>query len=79
MEVEAKMNLWTNERMVPNQLIQLLNIPDLPDELREEIKRASRELEESGAVTYPTKARVEHYLYKYREYLTALYKDNQGG
>jgi len=72
------MNLWTNERMIPKQLIQLLNAPNLPHELREEIKRASRELEKSGAVTYPTKARLEYYLYKHREYLTALYKDNQG-
>lgn len=63
--------------MIPDELIQLLKIPGLPDELREEITRASSELAESGAVTYPTKARIEHYLHQYREQLTVLYKDNQ--
>jgi len=70
-------NLWTDERMIPDELIQLLNIPNLPDELRDELTRASNELVESGAVTYPTKARIEHYLYKYREYLAVLSEDNR--
>ena len=68
------MNPWSNERMIPDELIQLLSTPGLPDELRGEITQASKELAESGAVTYPTKSRIEYYLHKYQGYITASYK-----
>lgn len=67
---------WTNERKIPRELIQLLDAPDLPNELRGEIRRACDEVAESGAVTYPTKARIEYYLHKYSENLSSLFEVN---
>ena len=53
---------FTNERKIPRSAINLLNVPNLPEDLRKAITQAREELKETGAVTYPTSSRVEHYL-----------------
>ena len=71
------MNLWTDERKIPDVLLQLLKIPDIPEDLRKELLQAYKEIDEGGAVTYPTKARVEYYLYQYQEYISELVKKSE--
>jgi len=75
------MNLyrWTDERRMPDMLLQLLSVPDVPADLRKELLQAYQEIEERGAVTYPTKARVEYYLHQYQDYILELVKklDNE--
>jgi len=66
------MNIWTDERKMPDMLLQLLNIPNIPEDLRKELLQAYKEVDEGGAVTYPTKARVEYYLCQYQEYISEL-------
>jgi len=56
---------WSNERRIPEELVSLLQEPNLPKELRTSILRAYDEVERNGAVTYATKAQVEYYLHKY--------------
>ena len=68
------MNLWTDERKMPDTLSELLRVPDIPEDLRKELLQAYKEVKESGAVTYPTKARVEYYLYQHRDYIAELIK-----
>ena len=68
------MNLWTDEQRIPDMLLQLLEIPDIPEDLRKELLQAYKEVDEGGAVTYPTKARVEYYLYQHQEYISELVK-----
>ncbi len=68
------MNLWTDERRIPDMLLQLLKIPDIPEDLRKELLQAYKEVDEGGAVAYPTKARVEYYLYRYQEHISELVK-----
>lgn len=76
------MNLyhWDDERRMPDLLLQLLSIPDVPEDLWKELLQAYNEVEEIGAVTYSTKARVEYYLHQYQDYITELVKklDNEG-
>jgi hypothetical protein len=50
---------WINERVVPTELLELLDMPTTPKELWKEIARARDEINDYGAVTYPTKARIE--------------------
>ena len=71
------MDLWTDERRIPDMLLQLLKIPDIPEDLRKELFQAYKEVDEGGAVTYPTKARVEHYLYQYQEYISELVRKSE--
>jgi len=71
------MNIWTNERKMPDMLLQLLNIPDIPEDLRKELLQAYKEVDEGGAVTYPTKATVEYYLYQHQEYISDLVKKSE--
>ena len=68
------MDVWTDERKMPNILLQLLEVPDIPEDLRKELLQAYKEVEEGGAVTYPTKARVEYYLYQHQEDISKLVK-----
>jgi hypothetical protein len=68
------MKPWTDEQKMPKILLQLLEVPDIPKDLRKELLQAYKEVEEGGAVTYPTKARVEYYLYQYQEYISELVK-----
>jgi len=68
------MKLWTDEREMPDILLQLLGVPDIPQDLREELLQACKEVEEDGAVTYPTKARVEYYLHHYQKYISEIVK-----
>lgn len=63
---------WYDERQVPSKLLELLDIPDVPNELRAEIMRAKDEVERYGAVNYPTKARIEYYMSKYQDLLDML-------
>ena len=73
------MNLWTDERRMPDILLQLLKVPDLPEDLRKEMLQAYKEVEKCGAVIYPTKARVEYYLHQYQGYLSKLVKRLERG
>jgi hypothetical protein len=66
------MKLWTDERKMPKILLQLLEVPDIPQDLRKELSQAYKEIEEGSAVSYPTKARVEYYLHQYQEYISEL-------
>jgi hypothetical protein len=68
------MGLWTDERKMPDTLSELLGVTDIPEDLRNELLRAYKEVEERGAVTYPTKARVEYYLHHYQGYISELVK-----
>ena len=68
------MNLWIDERKMLDMLLQLLKIPNIPADLRKELLQAYKEVDEGGAVTYPTKARVEYYLYQHQEYISELVK-----
>jgi hypothetical protein len=71
---KVKSRLWmrryryhfTNERKIPHSVLNLLNVPNLPENLREAITQARKELKETGAVSYPTASRVEHYLRQYQ-------------
>ena len=58
------MKLWTDERKIPNILLQLLEVPDIPEDLRKELLQACKKVEGGGVVTYPTKARMEYYLHQ---------------
>ncbi len=68
------MVLWVDERKVPNILLRLHEIPNIPPDLRKELSQAIKEVDEDGTVTYPTKARVEYYLNKHQEYISELVK-----
>jgi hypothetical protein len=59
---------------MPEMLLRLLRAPDIPEDLRKELLQAYKEVEELGAVTYPTKARVEYYLHQYQDYIAELVK-----
>ena len=67
---------WVNERAVPSELLELLNIPEVPNVLRAEIIRANDEVERQGAVNYPTKARIEYYIHKYQDLLETISESN---
>ena len=64
--------LWTDERGVPDVLLNLLGVSGLPEDLRKEILQAVSEVEERGVVTYPTKARVEYYLHHHHDCVLKL-------
>ena len=66
------MNLWTDENQVPDELLALLDVPEVPSELWKAIIKARDELENEGAVTYPTKATVEYYIHKYHDLLSKI-------
>ena len=57
---------WSDERKIPEELVSLLQETTLPKELRVSILQAINEVEQNGAVTYTTKARVEYYLHQFR-------------
>lgn len=65
---------WDKEFL--NELIGLLDIPDLPDDLRREITLASKELSDRSKITYPTIARIEFYRHKYQAFFDDLKKRN---
>lgn len=71
------MNLWTNEYEVPLELLALLDISETPSELWKEIIKARDEVEAQGAVTYPTKARIEFYIHKHNDLLVRLLSQQQ--
>jgi hypothetical protein len=56
---------WINERVIPTELLELLDSPTTPKDLWREIIRARDEVNNYGAVTYPTKARVEALYLKF--------------
>jgi hypothetical protein len=67
---------WTNEGEIPSELLKLLKLPNLPKDLQKEILQACEEVEQYGAVTYPTKARVEYYLHQYQDYISVGFLDS---
>jgi len=68
------MRYWSNEREVPQEIVELLELKDLPDELRHEILKANDEVTKNGAVTYPTKGNIEYYIFnKYCNFFKNLY------
>lgn len=69
--------IWNNENEVPIELLNLLDVPNLPDELRQEITQSRNEVESYGAVSYPTKARVEFYIHKFADFLENLGRENK--
>ncbi len=71
------MYFWSDERTIPEELTQLLTMPGLPNELREEITKAHNEIAMTGAVKYPTKTCIENYLHKYHDQIMNLDQDNQ--
>jgi hypothetical protein len=58
-------DLWTNEYEVPAQLLKMLEIPDIPLALTQEIRNAVQEVARDTAVSYPTKAKIEYYIHQY--------------
>jgi len=66
------MTPWADERKVPEVLLQLLEVPDIPEDLRRELVQACKEVKKGGAVTYPTRARVEYFPHYYHENISAL-------
>ena len=70
---ESEAELWmqrykyqfTDERQIPSGLIELLSTPNLTEDLRKAIIQARDELEQRGAVAYPTISRVEYYLQQF--------------
>ena len=63
---------WTDERSIPDWLNNLLEISELPMELRNDLLNAKKEVDELGAVNYPTKARIEHLLHKHHKLLSDI-------
>ena len=71
---------WTNERRMPGELVQILDTPDVPKDLRRELLRAQEELKERGAVSYPIESRIDYYIDKCKDYIaTYLSKKNEEG
>jgi hypothetical protein len=60
---------WSNERQIPKELLDLLDNPETPKQLWVLIAKAHDEVENYGAVTYPTKANIETF------YLNAIKKE----
>ena len=56
---------FTDEGYISKELHSLLDRTDISDELRSELLRAEEELNEQGAVTYPTQARIDYYLHQW--------------
>jgi len=63
---------WVDESRVPDELLQLLEIPDVPKDLLDNILQAKREVKEKGWVSYPTKAKVVYYIHLHSVYLLKL-------
>lgn len=74
------MTSWTDERSMPEELIELMKIPGIPEELRINLENAYKEVNEYAAVTYPTKSRIQFYLNKYSDEIATIiieYEINQ--
>ena len=72
---DASRYFWSDERSIPDVLLRLLDSPALPEDLRKEMVQAAMEVEERGAVTYPTKARVEYRLHQHRDLISKLVEE----
>jgi hypothetical protein len=68
MELREMPAFWINEYEVPLDLLELLGEPNLPDDLRNLIVKAKYEVDNFGAVTYPTKTNIENNIYVYKKY-----------
>ena len=62
---------WTDEHRMPDDLVQIMNDCNAPADLRRELLEAKEELEERGAATYPTIARISYYIDKNKDYVEA--------
>jgi hypothetical protein len=69
------MYIWADERSIPEWLTELLKVSSLPKDLKKELEQARKEIDENGAVSYPTKSRVEYCLHKYYGQLSSLLRD----
>jgi len=58
--------LWMDERHLPYELLELLDMPITPKDLWAEIVKARDEIDNYGAVTYPTKSRIESLYLKFK-------------
>jgi len=73
LEVGEKMGwLWSDERNMPMELIELFELEGIPEDLKLEIEKANNEIYDYGAVTYITKANIEHLIHKNYYYLKKL-------
>jgi len=69
--------LWINENAMPEALVALIDNPYTPERLRTDLLTARREIEQTGAVGYVTKANIERGLHnlidKQREQVQSYY------
>ena len=72
---ETSRYFWSDERGIPDVLLRLLGTHSLPEDLRKEIVQAATEVEERGAVAYPTKARVEYYLHQHKDLIGKIVEE----
>lgn len=56
---------WSDERSIPDGISQLEYDEETPVELRHEIAKAEEELEQMGAVSYPTISRIQYLLHSF--------------
>jgi hypothetical protein len=68
MEKDIIITPWTDETSIPDWVNDLLSIPQLPENLKNDLQRAIREVNELGAVNYPTKARIDYWLHQYHDF-----------
>lgn len=64
------------EREYLDNLIPLLDVPDLPPDLRREIMLASKEFSERSEITYPTIARIKYYAHQHSAFFDDLKRRN---
>jgi hypothetical protein len=72
---------WTDETTIPDWVNDLLLVPQLPENLKHDLQKAINEVNELGAVKYPTKARIDYWLHQYHDYLSKILskEDNSKG
>jgi hypothetical protein len=59
--------LWVDERIILDKVGKLVTNPNTPELLRNEILKAEQELNQFGAVAYPTISRIQFYIHKFAE------------
>ena len=61
--------LWVDERTIPDKVRKLVSDPKTPELLRNEILKAEQELNQFGAVAYPTISRIQFWIHELAESL----------
>jgi hypothetical protein len=64
--------VWSDERNMPMELIELFKLEGIPEDLKLEIEKANNEIYDYGAVTYITKANVERLIHMHFNFLQKL-------